>query len=303
MFENKKANLIIGVVIYVAYIIGIRYVLDIYYNLLFWIVAFVYGSVGFWSVELSDAKGDSLKRHSRWALVLQIAAISCVLAAMYLNQHEIRHVPWYMHILVAFIGSVISGISFMMSDVSSSSSSSSSSYSSSSYGSSSSSSSGSSSARTSIRPSISISDFQSESRAVVVYTLEELLGVPKDEIQYHILLEELGMDDLDYLEIIMILDKFLISRTGYSFDNVPNKSIMSYKLRSFVELEEACAYRRCSVEQYVERALRMIHTVGDLMDIMAESIYCSFYAAGHTGIPYTDYGIQQFVLEQSKKIK
>ena len=120
MFKSQKSVNITALVLYVAYLFGASYLFGLEYGLWFYAAA-VMIALGFWVYtadyyphtevwsmeECSSSTARCLKDgHYAWASLAAIGmllvSITPVLVTVYLNQHEIYHLSWFIQALIFF---------------------------------------------------------------------------------------------------------------------------------------------------------------------------------------------------------
>lgn len=280
MFKNMMSNLIVGLVLYVGYILAAKHFLGLEYNFIFKVVAFIYGAIYVLSMGFLDGEKYVERKRFKSVLVtlLSIAGISCVLVVIILNQKDICQVPWLMQLLTVFVGAIISGLFLPVSSF----------FSSSNY----------------YEVKKSVSEYRQEVEDMVDLTIIEVIGVERSEIYYDSdLRNDLGIDDLDFIHILLCMDELLYQRCGYTFDSL--KMICPsefFTLKRYVRIFTLWDKKNISSDDFIAQSGVFIHKVRDLIEIMSEALCCIETYKGKIASPFTQSQIRSILLSILKHL-
>lgn len=280
MFKNMMSNLIVGLVLYVGYILAAKHFLGLEYNFIFKVVAFIYGAIYVLSMGFLDGEKYVERKRFKSVLVtlLSIAGISCVLVVIILNQKDICQVPWLMQLLTVFVGAIISGLFLPVSSF----------FSSSNY----------------YVVKKSVSEYRQEVEDMVDLTIVEVIGVERSEIYYDSdLRNDLDIDDLDFIDILLCMEELLYQRCGYTFDSL--KMICPsefFTLKRYVRIFTLWNEKNISIDDFIAQSGVFIHKVRDLIDIMSEALCCIETYKGKIASPFTQSRIRSIVISKLKHL-
>lgn len=268
MLRTRTRAVIVGLILYIAYLAGINYYFQLEYSWIFLIAAGYYAFM--FLVMTSDYKPqkeessltmkdkgiriipkDKFSAAAFGSIVLLLLAVTLPLATVVLNQTGIFHVAWYFQVFAAFGGAGLSYATMVPFS------------------------------RRSYVPSVPGYDPRKDATKIVIDTLVEQLGVDRNDVTPNAsIVNDLGADELDMAEITMQLDDVTERLYGYPVFSLIPRSDMKPELRAVLEIEKEFMSRQLNrkvnaeeIERHYRRIQQLLPTVNDYINVVSQGIY------------------------------